>query len=210
MKDEIVKTDNNISKIASALSKAQGVMSGAKKDQGNTFFNSRYSTLASVFEAVRQPFAANGLAITQVMDVLPTGQQILKTLLLHSSGEFIESKMLLPTDPNPQKIGSCLTYYRRYALMAIAGVPSEDDDGNCASRAAQSRLASGPISNEQISSLNDLLSYDKDPEDALNTIKARLKVASIAQIPSDRLDPIRTWLSDRIIAPKDDNESTES
>lgn len=210
MKDEIVKTDNNISKIASALSKAQAVMSGAKKDKGNPFFKSRYSTLASVFEAVREPFAANGLAITQVMDVLPTGQQILKTLLLHSSGEFIESKMLIPVELNPQKFGSLLSYLKRYSLMAIAGIPSEDDDGNCASRAAQSRLASGPISNEQISSLNNLLSYDKDPEDALNTIKARLKVASIAQIPSDRLDPIRTWLSDRITAQKDDNESTES
>jgi hypothetical protein len=34
---------------------------------------------------------------------------------------------------NPQKIGSNLTYYRRYALVTMLGLEDEDDDGNVAS-----------------------------------------------------------------------------
>ena len=123
----------SLSKIATALSKAQAMMSGAKKDKDNPFFKSSYSSLSSIFEAIREPFAVNGLSVTQTMEVLPTGLQMLCTRLLHNSGEYIDSKMLLPTESNPQKLGSLITYLRRYSLMAIAGIASEDDDGNSAS-----------------------------------------------------------------------------
>ena len=35
---------------------------------------------------------------------------------------------------NPQKIGSAITYAKRYTLQAVYGLPSEDDDGNEASK----------------------------------------------------------------------------
>ena len=120
-----------LANLATALSKAQAMMTGAKKDKHNAFFKSQYSTLSSILDAIRDPFAVNGLSVTQTMEVLPTGLQMLCTRLLHNSGEYIDSKMLLPTESNPQKMGSLITYLRKYSLMAIAGVASEeDDDGN--------------------------------------------------------------------------------
>ena len=118
--------------IATALNKAQAVMGGAKKDKNNPFFKSKYADLASVFEAIREPFADNGLSITQPMEVLENGRTVLKTKLLHISGEMIESSMLLPEIADCQKLGSAITYLRRYSLMAIAGISPEDDDGNAA------------------------------------------------------------------------------
>ena len=35
---------------------------------------------------------------------------------------------------NPQKIGSAITYAKRYTLQAVYGLPSEDDDGELASK----------------------------------------------------------------------------
>ena len=35
---------------------------------------------------------------------------------------------------NPQKIGSAITYAKRYTLQSVYGLPSEDDDGNEASK----------------------------------------------------------------------------
>ena len=128
---------NSIAKLAEALSKAQAIMSGAKKDKQNPFYRSNYADLGSVFEAIRQPFAANGLSISQTMDVLENGRTILKTLLLHSSGEFLESKMILPDLSDPQKVGASITYYRRFSLMSIAGIPAEDDDGNSVAEAVK-------------------------------------------------------------------------
>jgi hypothetical protein len=144
-----------LANLATALSKAQAMMTGAKKDKHNDFFKSQYSTLSSILDAIRDPFAVNGLSVTQTMEVLPTGLQMLCTRLLHNSGEYIDSKMLLPTESNPQKMGSLITYLRKYSLMAIAGVASEDDDGNSASGNAEP--SSPRISIEQVMELEELI-----------------------------------------------------
>jgi hypothetical protein len=39
-----------------------------------------------------------------------------------------------PVKSDPQGIGSCITYARRYSLAAMVGVAPEDDDGNAASQ----------------------------------------------------------------------------
>ena len=151
--------DKTYGKIAEALSKAQGVMEGAKKDKANPFFKSTYADLASVFEAIRVPFAENGLSISQVIDV-KDGVQVLKTLLLHTSGEYLESCMLLPQLAKPQDTGSLISYYRRYSLMAICGVPAEDDDGNKANKAAEKQEEKDrqPITSEQWEVLDNCIS----------------------------------------------------
>ena len=147
--------ENKMSRLATSLCKAQGIMGGAKKDKNNTFFKSKYADLASVFDVIKDPFAENGLAISQTMDVLENGRTVLKTILLHASGEFLESKMILPDISDPQKLGSAITYFRRYTLMAIAGIPAEDDDGNVAAR--ETRKKPELITDKQVSSLEELI-----------------------------------------------------
>ena len=146
---EDVSYDN----LATALSKAQGMMNSAKKDKENTFFKSNYADLASVFDSIRMPFSLYGLSITQTMSVTDSGKTMLCTRLMHSSGEHLNSEMVLPIDGTPQKMGSALTYYRRYALMAIAGVSAEDDDGNEASGKPRPAF----ITPKQVADLEDLI-----------------------------------------------------
>ena len=146
---------SNRSNLATALCKAQGEMVGAKKDKKNKFFGSSYADLSSVFDAIREPFYNNGLSVTQLIDVLESGKQVIITRLMHNSGEFIEGKMLLPEEENPQKLGSLITYYRRYALMSIAGIPAEDDDGNLASTPA--KKSTQYVSKEQVSDLESTI-----------------------------------------------------
>lgn len=121
---------DDVSEIAKALIEVQKVISNAEKDAKNPFFKSNYATLKSVLDATRQPFADNGLAVTQTMV-----ENYLVTTLLHSSGQWIRSYLPLnPTKQNdPQALGSAITYARRYALAAIANITQEDDDGNTAS-----------------------------------------------------------------------------
>lgn len=123
----------SIAKLAEALSKAQGEMSDATKDASNPFFKSKYADLASVRAACRKEFAQNGLAVVQLPTVIE-GKLVLEYALLHSSGEYISSGLEMnPTKNDPQGIGSAITYARRYTLAALAGVATEDDDGNSAS-----------------------------------------------------------------------------
>ena len=116
--------------LATALCEAQGEITGAKRNKVNPFYNSNYADITAVFNAIREPFYNNGLSITQLFDVLDNGTPVLITKLMHTSGEFIEGKMLLPKVEDAQKFGKLITYYRRYSLMSIAGIPAEDDDAN--------------------------------------------------------------------------------
>lgn len=119
-------------KLALALSKAQGVMAGAKKDATNPHLKSKYADLASVWDACREPLSNNELAVVQMPEA--DGKRVrLRSMLIHSSGEFLETTAEAEAkDASPQSIGSVLTYLRRYTLAAMVGIAPEDDDGEAA------------------------------------------------------------------------------
>lgn len=136
----------SIAELAKALAKAQGEMEAAKKDSANPFFNSHYADLASVRDAIREPFAKNGLAVAQIpASVATDGTVRLSTMLMHASGEWIAGDLTMKASKNdPQAIGSCLTYARRYALSAMAGVATEDDDAEGATGRGATQAAPKP------------------------------------------------------------------
>jgi hypothetical protein len=124
--------------LSQALVKFQSQLKPVAKDSENPFFKSSYANLSSILQAVLPILSANGLAVIQPMKV-QDGVTILVTRLIHESGEFIESEMILPSHPEPQKFGSLITYYKRYQLQALLGVNTEeDDDGNSVSKPFQS------------------------------------------------------------------------
>jgi len=125
-----------IGELGKALAAAQGSMKAAPKDAINPFFKSHYADLASVWDTARKPLADNGLSVTQTTQ-MDGDKIILETTLLHQSGEWISGNLALkPTKDDPQGQGSAITYARRYALSAIIGISTEDDDGNEASKQA--------------------------------------------------------------------------
>lgn len=127
----------SIGKLAEALSKAQGQITGALKDSSNPFFKSKYADLASCWDACRKQLADNGLAVLQTTKVGEHGL-VLLTTIVHSSGEWMRGELPVKTkDDGPQAQGSGITYARRYALAAIVGLAQIDDDAE----AAQGRQA---------------------------------------------------------------------
>jgi len=120
--------------IATAFIKAQSEMSAPKKDNSNPFFKSKYADLNSVLEAVMKPLNNNGIAVLQPT-VCIDGKNYVKTILLHESGETLESftEILYAKVNDAQGQGSGITYARRYGLQSLCGVGAEDDDGNKAS-----------------------------------------------------------------------------
>jgi hypothetical protein len=125
---------DSIAALAAALCEAQFAMDGAKKESTNPHFKSKYADLTSVWEAIRAPLHANGLAVVQSPEPCESGIQ-LRTVLMHKSGEWIDGVLLIPAaQMSPQGFGSAMSYARRYALSAILGVVADDDDGNAASQ----------------------------------------------------------------------------
>tara|TARA_R110000744_G_scaffold153277_1_gene267678 strand:+ start:151 stop:786 length:636 start_codon:yes stop_codon:yes gene_type:complete len=124
----------SISNLAKALCKAQNEMGGAVKDSKNPFFKSNYADLTSVIKAIKEPFYNNGLSYSQFPVTSEGGSGIgVVTVLMHSSGEWLESEFYLPMAKKDAQGGAqCVTYARRYALQSMAGIPSADDDAEAA------------------------------------------------------------------------------
>lgn len=128
----ILTHSEQLDQLGTALAKAQAEIVGAKKDSANPFFKSDYADLASVWTACRKPLTANGLSVVQ-MPIMEAGAVGVSTLLLHASGQWVRSTLHAnPKDLGPQAVGSVITYLRRYALAAMAGVSQIDDDANAA------------------------------------------------------------------------------
>lgn len=121
-----------INELATALSKAQGELENASKSSNNPHFKSRYADLAEILNTIRPVFSQHGLAVTQCPS-FEGGIASVETVLMHSSGQWISSVISAPcSKQDAQGVGSAITYCRRYALAAVAGIAQEDDDANSA------------------------------------------------------------------------------
>lgn len=116
--------------IATALLKAQSEMSNPKKQAENPFFKKKYADLNSIREAVIPTLNANGISILQPI-VHVDGKNFVKTILLHETGEMLESltEIVYNKINDAQAQGSGISYARRYSLQSFVCVGADDDDG---------------------------------------------------------------------------------
>jgi len=189
-----------IGKLAEALSKAQMLIKGAKEDCKNPYFKSDYADLTSVWKACRAALTENGIAICQTMD---TEQEriVLVTTLLHASGQWIKSKLpVILTKNDPQTLGSSLTYTRRYALAAIAGVcpMGEDDDGEEAMRDSREKSIKdnkqNGLSDKQCAMLD---SYLQEDQEAIPKICKSKGLKSVYDLDPEHFDGVISTLKQR-------------
>ena len=99
------------------------------KNANTPHFKKSYADLNAIIEAVEPILLENGLLLLQPIH----GNSVCTQIIDVESGNMIESCMDLPIGLDPQKMGSAITYYRRYTLQSILSLQAVDDDGNMAS-----------------------------------------------------------------------------
>jgi hypothetical protein len=142
----------SIAKLATALAAAQLKYEPlvARQVADAEKYKYTYADLAAVLASIQPALATQGIAILQGVSMQrPQGSSglvvLVETHLLHASGEWIATTLKLPSgEVAPQKVGSLITYLRRYGLVAMAGVASEDDDGKEAQQAAPPKRTAPP------------------------------------------------------------------
>lgn len=159
--DQIDEQPLPTSKLADALSKAQGEFAPILRDKTVTVtmksggkYTFSYAPLESILHAVAPALSKNGLALTQAMTV-DDGKSYVETTLRHSSGQSICNRIpLFVRDDGPQAYGSALTYARRYGVTLLLCISADDDDdGNAAEgNQAETTKQRGP-SQDQIRAL---------------------------------------------------------
>jgi len=105
------------------------------KDSDNPFFKSKYASYNNVQEAINPTLDMLGMCVVQSPNILD-GIDVLNTriYMADNPSDMIESNIrLLVPKGDMQQLGSSMTYARRYALVSLFGLATEDDDGNEAS-----------------------------------------------------------------------------
>ena len=142
--------ENNIYKKIFDLQSEIGVIS---KDAKNPFFKSKYFDINSLIKQLHPLLIKNKLVLLQ-----PIVNGSVKTIIAGLDGSSVESSLELPTNLDAQKIGSAITYYRRYTLASLLGLQAVDDDGNNTASVAskQKHIRSGNTIEEKVKRFNDL------------------------------------------------------
>jgi hypothetical protein len=103
-------------------------------DSTNPFHKSKYASLNAHLSLVKPIFAKHGLAILQ----MPIGKSDavgVSTTIIHKDGGSISTDAYIPCGQGlkAQEAGSIYSYLRRYAIAAVAGIATDDDDANVVS-----------------------------------------------------------------------------
>lgn len=115
----------SINELAAALAQFQGNVQQPNFNKTVAYQQTkfRYADLAECQRVTRKPLSEAGLSISQVI----CGDGLI-TLLLHKSGQFIQSVTPIRYPQKMQDFGSMLTYLKRYSYCAILGIAADDDD----------------------------------------------------------------------------------
>lgn len=124
------------------LLKVQEEIGSIKKSETNPFFKSKYFDINGLLDAVKPVLTKHGLILLQPLNHEGT-VTTLDTFIIDAETEAVfSSSTVLPDGIDPQKQGSTITYFRRYALQSLLGLQAEDDDGNIASSNASKKPSS--------------------------------------------------------------------
>lgn len=122
--------------LLKALSKAKQEIKPILKEDTNPFFKSKYFDINSLLAQVEPILNSHGLMLLQPLtNIVGDGRgEVVSTIYYVETGDKLESSMTLPDLNDPQKMGSAVTYYRRYTLQSLLALQADDDDGNAASQ----------------------------------------------------------------------------
>jgi len=111
------------------------------KNSTNPHFKNTYADLNALIDAVEPILLEKGLLMLQ-----PIQNGNVSTIIIDcENNESVESSIALPVLQDPQKLGSAITYFRRYTLQSLLSLMAEDDDGNKASKPSPKQTLTADI-----------------------------------------------------------------
>lgn len=187
-----MKTSDQINEIAKAMSEAQNKIKPALKDGLNPHFRSKYTSIAGVWESLREPMTSNGLTIWQDVTTHEKGVSV-ETRIVHSSGQWVEfGPLTMPVGKaDAQGFGSCISYAKRYALCAAIGIVSTDEDDDAVSAVDKSsgEVVKHPlITQEQVKTIIAMTKEASMDTDAVTKFLSFMGVTKFMDIKASDYD----------------------
>jgi len=121
---------DSIKNLAVAQANVQKEIEDIAKDSEGYGYN--YTSYDALVKHLRPLLTKHGISFIQ-MPVGHDNQIGVRTVYMHTSGEWISSVVLSPIVESRQmnvyqSVGSAITYFRRYSLSAFVGIASDEDN----------------------------------------------------------------------------------
>lgn len=96
------------------------------KSADNPFFKSKYADLNTILDVVEPILHKYNLILLQPVK----DGKVISQIIDIETGKGVDSEIELPSINDPQKLGGCVSYYRRYTLQSLLSLSMQDDDAN--------------------------------------------------------------------------------
>ncbi len=121
---------DSIKNLAVAQANIQKEIEDIAKDSEG--YGYKYTSYDALVKHLRPLLTKHGISFIQ-MPVGHDNQIGVRTVYMHTSGEWISSVVLSPIVESRQmnvyqSVGSAITYFRRYSLSAFVGIASDEDN----------------------------------------------------------------------------------
>lgn len=113
------------------LLEVQKKVGAVTKDKQNPFFKSNYADINNYIDVLKPILNEVGLVVLQPLSSID-GKPAIRTIVMDDKDK-LEFDTPIIENPDPQKQGAVITYFRRYALQSLFFLQAEDDDANIAS-----------------------------------------------------------------------------
>jgi hypothetical protein len=215
--------------FAAALVEASAELSNvAMRGRADTgTYKYRFATLPDVLDVARPVLHAHGLAHVQLVATEPFEKGVhvtVQTMLVHQSGATFTSPTLRLTSasPDPQRVGTAITYGRRYSLMATLGIIGDDDDDDAASHAATGNASK--TAQKRVENVREPASYRSENEAetrrVLNAAPADVRAEvqrqflehfglPLSKLPKDRHAEALAFVTERLAPAGDEPDALE-
>ena len=114
------------------IGEVQQAIGKISKDKKNPFYKSSYFDINGLLDVLMPELKKQGLIVMQPISCKIIDTAVVNSLMtiISDGDKAVDYSIALPMNIEPQKLGSAITYYRRYSLQSLFCLSAEDDDAN--------------------------------------------------------------------------------
>lgn len=173
-----VQADNAKRSYYAAFARLQAALPAVAR-KGTAHNDKKYARFEDIMDAIRGPLSENGFSVS-FRTAQPDGKLSVTGVLAHAAGHVEETTLTLPQDVSGgknavQAWGSSASYGKRYALLTLLGIATQDDDDGKAAGMGET------ISEKQYNELADLI---RDTRTQIDKVLEYHGIESLSDMPA--------------------------
>jgi hypothetical protein len=182
----------DIRSLAKAFLAAQPDFKATGLDGNNAFQKIKYATISAIYKAVKDALFAQKIIIWHF--ARPTdGIEYLYTRLIHTeTGQFIEDCRILESEKaGNQAKGAANTYMKKYAVLSLCAIPTEDDDGEEEEKAIEKKQF---LTKDDVEDITRELKSGPNAKTLHEGILQVYKVQNLSQLPYSSYESVKEYI----------------